>query len=81
MASPGSRHCANCIGAVSLPIAVDRVHRSWSLVCDVLQLLGLLVTYFLLVVQITSSFQDSAAAAAGYDVTTAAMATTAAETN
>jgi len=49
-------------------------------VCDVLQLLGLLVTYFLLVVQITSSFQDSAAAA-GYDVTTAAMATTAAETN
>jgi len=48
-------------------------------VCDVLQLLGLLVTYFLLVVQITSSFQDSAAA--GYDVTTAAMATTAAETN
>ena len=80
MASPpGNRHCANCIGAVSLPIAVGRVHRSWSLVCDVLQLLGLLVTYFLLVVQITSSFQDSAAA--GYDVTTAAMATTAAETN
>jgi len=33
------------------------------------------VTYFLLVVQITSSFQDSAAA--NYDVTTAAMETTA----
>jgi len=46
---------------------------------DVSQLLGLLVTYFLLVVQITSSFQDSAAAS--YDVTTAAVATGAPETN
>ena len=27
MASPGNRHCANCIGTLSFPINVSRGHR------------------------------------------------------
>ena len=64
-----------CLGGVisnfSTDVGLYHLHADTYLSSDVLQLLGLLITYFLLVVQMSTPI-DSAAAS---DVTTVAMET------